>query len=184
MLPQIDEMSEASFLNDTTVDNMTEYDEDEKESASEPANDTPGNAAAAAATTIINTNTMSQSHQAAASNQKLIEDININDRNLPNSQDSPQQTMQHQTNATVPDRYQHIKDQYVDAISRVFYHLRGALDEPNFLTERINQRIQIARGVADGDYVGDMGGDTPEDFTLNLEDLFKNVLEDDRNQPD
>ena len=59
MLPQIDEMSEASFLNDTTVDNMTEYDEDEKESASEPANDTPGNAAAAAATTIINTHTMS-----------------------------------------------------------------------------------------------------------------------------
>ena len=55
------------------------------------------------------------------------------------------------------------------------------MDEPNFLTERINQRIQIARGVADGDYVGDMGGDTPEDFTLNLEDLFKNVLEDDRN---
>ena len=49
MLPQIDEMSEASFLNDTTVDNMTEYDEDEKEAASEAANETQGNAAAGAA---------------------------------------------------------------------------------------------------------------------------------------
>ena len=94
MLPQIDEMSEASFLNDTTVDNMTEYDEDEKEAASEAANETQGNAAAGAAANVINTNTMSQSHQAAASSQKLMEDINVNDRgNLPNSQDSPSQSM-------------------------------------------------------------------------------------------
>ena len=61
MLPQIDEMSEASFLNDTTVDNMTEYDEDEKESsaASESANETQGNATTGAAASMINTNTMS-----------------------------------------------------------------------------------------------------------------------------
>ena len=61
MLPQIDEMSEASFMNDTTVDNMTEYDEDEKEScaASESAYETPGNATTSAAATVINTNTMS-----------------------------------------------------------------------------------------------------------------------------
>ena len=61
MLPQIDEMSEASFLNDTTVDNMTEYDEDEKESsaASESANETQGSATTGAAASMINTNTMS-----------------------------------------------------------------------------------------------------------------------------
>lgn len=56
MLPQIDEMSEASFLNDTTVDNMSEYDEDEKESN---ADDSPANATTGAAATMINTNTMS-----------------------------------------------------------------------------------------------------------------------------
>ena len=56
MLPQIDEMSEASFLNDTTVDNMTEYDEDEKESN---ADETPGNATTGAAASMISTNTMS-----------------------------------------------------------------------------------------------------------------------------
>ena len=108
MLPQIDEMSEASFLNDTTVDNMTEYDEDEKESCagSETGFETQSNSTAGAAANVITTNTMSQSHQAAASSQKLMEDVNANDRrNLPNSQDSPSQTMQHQTNATVPDRY-------------------------------------------------------------------------------
>ena len=53
MLPQIDEMSEASFLNDTTVDNMTEYDEDEKESN---ADETASNATTGAATNMINTN--------------------------------------------------------------------------------------------------------------------------------
>ena len=53
MLPQIDEMSEASFMNDTTVDNMTEYDEDEKESN---ADETASNATTGAATNMINTN--------------------------------------------------------------------------------------------------------------------------------
>jgi len=33
------------------------------------------------------------------------------------------------------DKVLQTKNQYVDAISRVFYHLRGALEEPNFLTE-------------------------------------------------
>ena len=61
MLPQIDEMSEASFLNDTTVDNMTEYNEDEKESCagSETGFETQSNSTAGAATNVINTNTMS-----------------------------------------------------------------------------------------------------------------------------
>jgi len=49
------------------------------------------------------------------------------------------------------DREVQIKVQYVDAISRVFYHLRGALDEPNFLTERASNRMQIARGGEPGD---------------------------------
>ena len=95
-LPQIDEtMSEASFMNDTTVDNMTEYDEDEKESnapeeqKSEQQDNVATNAAAANPVNIINTNTntMALSH-AAASTQNLIEDTN-NRVNLPNSQDSP-----------------------------------------------------------------------------------------------
>ena len=75
------------------------------------------------------------------------------------------------------NRETQIKDQYVDAISRVFYHLRGALDEPNFLTERVSQRMQMARGVG-------TDNENSEVETLNLEELFKNVLEDDRNQPD
>ena len=71
----------------------------------------------------------------------------------------------------------------------MFYHLRGAITEPNFRTERINQRILLHQSGQ-----GSSGGDTsmlelpPADFnadsTLNLEELFKNVLEDDRNQPD
>ena len=76
------------------------------------------------------------------------------------------------------DRETQIKVQYVDAISRVFYHLRGALDEPNFLTERVSQRMQMMRAV------GPDGDAADEELKLNLEELFKNVLEDDRNQPD
>ena len=78
-------------------------------------------------------------------------------------------------------REQEIKSQYVDAISRVFYHLRGALDEPNLITERINVRMLNARSSGEGDPGDVVDGDA---FALDLEDLFKNVLEDDRNQPD
>jgi len=39
------------------------------------------------------------------------------------------------------ERSRKIKMQYVDAISRVFYHLRGALDEHNFLSEQMSQRL-------------------------------------------
>ena len=73
------------------------------------------------------------------------------------------------------DRVLQIKMMYVDAISRVFYHLRDALDVPNFLTERISQRLRALRGGQ-----VDSGADLADE-TLNLEELFKNVLEDDRN---
>ena len=66
-----------------------------------------------------------------------------------------------------------IKMGYVDAISRVFYHLRGALDEPNFLTEKISQRVAMMR---EPNEMGEI-----DEMALNLEDLFKHVLEDDRN---
>jgi len=73
--------------------------------------------------------------------------------------------------------------QYVDAIKRVFYHLRGALDEPNFMTEQITQRMMLVRGITDGSQIiGEGPGET--DLPLNLEELFKNVLEEDRHQPD
>lgn len=66
---------------------------------------------------------------------------------------------------------------------RVFYHLRGALNEANFLTEKIKQRIHTARSNAEEDVVGELDA-AQEDALFNLEDLFKKVLEDDREQPD
>lgn len=58
--------------------------------------------------------------------------------------------------------------QYVDAITRVFYHLKGALSQPNFITERITNKMLAARGIslldaANGPYI---------DTQLNLEKLF------------
>ena len=67
--------------------------------------------------------------------------------------------------------------QYVDAISRVFYHLRGALDEHNFLSEQMSQRLQLQRVLPDA-------AESSEQVIINLEELFKSVLEDDRHQPD
>lgn len=75
------------------------------------------------------------------------------------------------------DKSRKIKMQYVDAISRVFYHLRGALDEHNFLSEQMSQRLQLQRVLPDA-------GDNNEPMVINLEELFKSVLEDDRHQPD
>ena len=48
------------------------------------------------------------------------------------------------------DRVKGIQSKYVDAISRVFYHLRGTLDEPNFLTERIKARNNFVQPLSDG----------------------------------
>ena len=74
-----------------------------------------------------------------------------------------------------------IKMQYVDAISRVFYHLRGALEEHNFLNEQMSQRLQLARVIPDPNSL-DSGNENAT--IINLEELFKSVLEDDRHQPD
>ena len=77
-----------------------------------------------------------------------------------------------------------IKMQYVDAIERVFYHLRGAIDQPNFLTEKIIQRIQIARGIGEDEILSGQAIEAEQDLTFDLEEIFKYVLEDDRLQPD
>lgn len=52
-------------------------------------------------------------------------------------------------NNDTKDNCYSIKLQYVDAIERVFYHLRTALEEHNFLSEQMSQRLQIARIIPD-----------------------------------
>ena len=63
------------------------------------------------------------------------------------------------------------EQQYVDAITRVFYHLKGALSQPNFITERITIKLLAARGIS----LLDVANGPPAhyiDSQLNLNTLF------------
>ena len=75
------------------------------------------------------------------------------------------------------------KNQYVDAIIRVNYHLRDAINnQPFFITERVNKWLLQQAAIQLG-RPGEEMSLTPRDLEraqFNLEDLFKKVLEDDR----